>query len=171
MEYTWTPQESSKLDSWRWSTSTSKACGRDGTVLSRNRQAANPTEVGRYEQRGSHEPQLEVQTGRERHQGQEGPRGPARPSDVVFGYASAGSAVCILTSILMSTQRSKHGRPLRLGSWDISRAQFYGTPKRNIYVKLPEEEGAGEGECGLLLKSMKGTQDAQRYGRTTTLKL
>ena len=79
---------------------------------------------------------------------------------MLFSAMPPLEAVRILTSMLMSKQRSKHGRPLRLGSWDISRAHFYGTPKRNIYVKLPEEEGAGEGECGLLLKSMYGTQDA-----------
>lgn len=51
---------------------------------------------------------------------------------------------------------------MKLGLWDISRAHFYGTPKRTIYIGLPpeDEQEGGEPQCGLLLKSMYGTQDA-----------
>ena len=51
------------------------------------------------------------------------------------------------------------GRRLKLGLWDISRAHFYGVPKRRIYVELAPED-AEEGFCGLLEKSMYGCQDA-----------
>eukprot|EP00435_Cladocopium_sp_Y103_P050944 s1858_g15.t1 len=48
--------------------------------------------------------------------------------------------------------------------WDISRAHFYGIPKRTIYIELPDEDASytesGEKECGLLKKSMYGTPDA-----------
>ena len=65
----------------------------------------------------------------------------------------------------MSTQKlSKRGQKLKLGLWDISRAHFYGIPKRTIYIELPDEDASytesGEKECGLLMKSMYGTQDA-----------
>ncbi|CAE7348384.1 RE1 [Symbiodinium sp. KB8] len=75
-------------------------------------------------------------------------------------------AVRLLASMLVTKGRSKHGRLLRLGSCDISRAHFYGSPKRNIYVKLPPEEGASDDECGLLCKSMYGTQDAPSIWQT-----
>ena len=55
----------------------------------------------------------------------------------------------------------KKGQRLKSGLWDISRAHFYGKPKRTIYVELPEEDKTpGREECGLLTKSMYGTQDA-----------
>ena len=51
----------------------------------------------------------------------------------------------------------------KLGVWDMSRAHFYGTPKRKIAVELlPEDPSWREdGEyVGILEKSMSGTQDA-----------
>ena len=54
---------------------------------------------------------------------------------------------------------SKKGQRLKLGLWDIRRTHFHGKPKRTIYVELREEDKtpAREG-CGLLTKSMYGTQ-------------
>jgi hypothetical protein len=42
---------------------------------------------------------------------------------------------------------------------DVKRAYFYAEAKRNVYVKLPDEDFA-PGMCGKLLKSMYGTRDA-----------
>ena len=55
---------------------------------------------------------------------------------MLFSAMPPVEAVRLLTSMLVTKGRSKHGRLLRLGSWDISRAHFYGSPKRNIYVKF-----------------------------------
>lgn len=54
--------------------------------------------------------------------------------------------------------RSVHGRRLKIGLWDISRAHFYGTPKRRIYIEIPSEDRRSKGgkSCGLLEKSMAG---------------
>ena len=85
---------------------------------------------------------------------------------MLFSAMPPLEAVRLLASMLVTKGRSKHGRLLRLGSCDISRAHFYGSPKRNIYVKLPPEEGASDDECGLLCKSMYGTQDAPSIWQT-----
>lgn len=42
---------------------------------------------------------------------------------------------------------------------DIKRAYFHAPAKRDVYIKLPDED-AEEGMCGKLLKSMYGTRDA-----------
>ena len=67
---------------------------------------------------------------------------------------------CSARRRLWATEKvSAKGKPLKIGLWDISRAHFYGTPKRKIYIELPEEQDA-HGMVGLLKKSMYGTQDA-----------
>ena len=43
---------------------------------------------------------------------------------------------------------------------DIRRAYFHAKARRKVFIKLPAEEEAAEGMCGLLLKSMYGTRDA-----------
>jgi len=50
----------------------------------------------------------------------------------------------------------------RLGIFDIKRAHFYGEARRRIFVELDEADQRlhGKDKCGLLLKSMYGTQDA-----------
>ena len=50
----------------------------------------------------------------------------------------------------------------KLAMFDISRAHFYGVAKREVYVELESEdlEQYGSDKCGLLRKSMYGTQDA-----------
>ena len=68
-------------------------------------------------------------------------------------------AMRYLLSAWATDRVSAKGRRLKLGLWDISRAHFYGVPKRRIYVELPPED-AEQGFCGLLEKSMYGCQDA-----------
>ena len=90
-------------------------------------------------------------------------KGPDEQLDpaVLFSAMPPIEGMRLLASLLVTRKKSKHGKALKLGSWDISRAHFYGTPKRNIFVQLPEEEGVDTTqECGLLCKSMYGTQDA-----------
>ena len=50
----------------------------------------------------------------------------------------------------------------KAGIFDISRAHFYGTAVRRVFIDLPDEDKVEQGydKCGLLLKSMYGTQDA-----------
>ena len=68
----------------------------------------------------------------------------------------------LLCSLYTIQKRSKHGELLKMGLWDISRAHFYGVPKRKIFIEFPSEEPAlaGGKHCGLLQRSMYGTQDA-----------
>ena len=48
---------------------------------------------------------------------------------------------------------------MKLEFIDVKRAYFQAPSRRDVYVKLPEEE-AEEGMCAKLLKSMYGTRDA-----------
>jgi len=50
----------------------------------------------------------------------------------------------------------------KLGIFDIKRAHFYGKARRRVFVELDEEDRKKHGAdtCGLLEKSMYGTQDA-----------
>ena len=48
---------------------------------------------------------------------------------------------------------------LKLEFIDVRRAYFHSPARREVYVKLPDED-AEEGMCGRLLKSMYGTRDA-----------
>ena len=74
----------------------------------------------------------------------------------------------LLRSLWATKRKSYHNQPLKLGLWDISRAHFYGTPNRKIYIELPpEDEASKDGQtCGLLAKSMYGTQDAPNIWQT-----
>ena len=47
--------------------------------------------------------------------------------------------------------------PLRLGFRDVSRARLRGEAQRDLFARLPEEDGGG---CAGLLRSMYGTQGA-----------
>ena len=74
-------------------------------------------------------------------------------------------AYLFLVSLLLSWSRTgniKVRTPYKLAFFDIKRAHFYGEARREIHVDLVEEdrEEYGEDKCGLLLKSMYGTQDA-----------
>lgn len=54
-------------------------------------------------------------------------------------------------------------KPRTLAMYDINRSQFYGVPKRRLFIELPEEEHADIGDVGDyvgLLKRMYGTVDA-----------
>jgi len=84
------------------------------------------------------------------------------PANLLFSSTPPLEAMRLLCSLYATKQRSIHGRKLKMALWDISRAHFYGTPKRKIYIELPSEEPAADGGkmCGLLEKSMYGTQDA-----------
>lgn len=37
-------------------------------------------------------------------------------------------------------RKSRRNQKLKLGLWDISRAHFYGTPKRKVYIELPNQD-------------------------------
>ena len=84
------------------------------------------------------------------------------PANLLFSSTPPLEAMRLLCSLFATQKRSKHGELLKIGLWDISRAHFYGVPKRKIYIELPSEEQAAEGgkNCGLLERSMYGTQDA-----------
>lgn len=64
-----------------------------------------------------------------------------------------------LLSLAVTKRTSKNGKPLKLGFADIRRAHFHAQAVRRVFVNLPEEEYQ-PGMCGLLCKSMYGTQDA-----------
>ena len=81
------------------------------------------------------------------------------PQNLLFSSTPPLEAMRYLLSAWATDRVSAKGRRLKLGLWDISRAHFYGVPKRRIYVELPPED-AEEGFCGLLEKSMYGCQDA-----------
>jgi hypothetical protein len=61
-----------------------------------------------------------------------------------------------------AAQAAGKKKPYKLALFDISRAHFYGKAKREVYVDLVEEDKDefGHDKCGLLLRSMYGTQDA-----------
>ena len=86
------------------------------------------------------------------------------PQNLLFSSTPPLESMRLLCSLMSTQKLSKRGQKLKLGLWDISRAHFYGIPKRTIYIELPDEDvsytESGEKECGLLMKSMYGTQDA-----------
>ena len=84
------------------------------------------------------------------------------PANLLFSSTPPLEAMRLLCSLYATQKRSKHGELLKMGLWDISRAHFYGVPKRKIFIELPSEEPASEGgqNCGLLERSMYGAQDA-----------
>ena len=69
-------------------------------------------------------------------------------------------ALKLLVSLKMSLQKSRRGKELKIGIWDISRAHFMPEAKRRIYVQLLEGDPDRDTHVGLLLRSMYGTQDA-----------
>merc|ERR1711873_307000 len=50
-------------------------------------------------------------------------------------------------------------RGMKLDFVDVRRAYFHAKARRDVFVKLPEED-AEEGMCGKLLKALYGTRDA-----------
>ena len=81
------------------------------------------------------------------------------PQNMLFSSTPPLEAMRLLCSLWATERVSHQGRPLKIGLWDISRAHFYGVPKRRIYIQLPDED-ASPGMVGRLTKSMYGTQDA-----------
>ena len=75
----------------------------------------------------------------------------------LFSSTPPLEAVKLLCSLMVTLGRSPRGLPLKLGLWDVSRAHLYGEAQRDLFVRLPEEDGGG---CARLLRSMYGTQDA-----------
>ena len=90
------------------------------------------------------------------------------PQNLLFSSTPPLEAMRLLCSLWATEKVSAKGKPLKIGLWDISRAHFYGTPKRKIYIELPEEENA-PGVVGLLKKSMYCTQDAPAIWYTKLL--
>ena len=83
------------------------------------------------------------------------------PDAQLFSSMPPLEALKVLCSLMVSMKVSKVGVALKIGVIDISRAHFYGKAKRDVYIKLPEEEQMiNPGKCGKLLRSMYGTQDA-----------
>ena len=83
------------------------------------------------------------------------------PQNLLFSSTPPLEAMRLLCSLWSTKRVSKSNQRLKLGLWDISRAHFYGRPTRRIFIQLPpEEQTGGELMCGLLEKSMYGTQDA-----------
>eukprot|EP00971_Amphidinium_carterae_P218872 4344365-Amphidinium_carterae.1 len=70
---------------------------------------------------------------------------------------------------------SPKGKPLKLALWDISRAHLYSDAQRDLYVELPPEDAQLETDtetmCGLVLRSMYGTQDASQVWQKDYAKL
>ena len=80
------------------------------------------------------------------------------PANLLFSSMPPLEAMRLLCSLWATKQRSIHGERLKLGLWGTSRAHFYGTPKRRIFIELPSEEPRAKGGkmYGLLQKSMYG---------------
>ena len=49
-------------------------------------------------------------------------------------------ALKLQLSLMVTKKKSKRGKPLKLALWDISRAHFYGTAQRRVFITLPDEE-------------------------------
>ena len=75
----------------------------------------------------------------------------------LFSSTPPLEAFRLLCSLLITLRRSSRGLPLKLGFWDVSRAHLYGKAQRDLFVRLPAEDGGG---CFRLLRSLYGTQDA-----------
>ena len=75
----------------------------------------------------------------------------------LFSGTPPKEAVKLLCSLMVTLGRSPRGLPLRLGSWDVSCAHLYGEARRDLFIRLPPEDG---GTCCRLLRSLYGTQDA-----------
>ena len=76
---------------------------------------------------------------------------------MLFSSIPPLEAMRLLCSLWATERVSQRGRSLKIGLWDISRAHFYGVPKRYIYIELPEEDSTPR--IISRLKSIYGTQD------------
>ena len=85
------------------------------------------------------------------------------PADL-FASMPPIEAVRFVWSLYASRTRSKGGKPLKVGLFDVRRAHFNATATRTIYIEVPiEMVPAGTDPktlIGILEKSMYGTRDA-----------
>jgi len=85
------------------------------------------------------------------------------PGSQLFSATPPVETFFLLASLMMSIKVSTRGKPLKLGFWDISRAHFMEETTRELYIRIPEEDrdpNDAEEMCGILLRTMYGTQDA-----------
>jgi len=84
-----------------------------------------------------------------------------RPEDVFSAMPPIESLKALL-AVWASSLTDCDGEDLCMGTWDVSRAHFYGDSKRELYLKLPEEmQSLGNGaQIGRLNKTMYGLRDA-----------
>ena len=71
--------------------------------------------------------------------------------------------------IAICAQGQEGTMPLRIATVDIKRAYFYAPVRREVYIKIPEEDllPGEENMVGRLKMSMYGTRDAaQNWART-----
>lgn len=80
------------------------------------------------------------------------------PASLLFSSALPLEAMRLLCGLRASKKRSAHGDRFKLGLWDISRAHFFGAPKKKIFIELPSEDPRKV--LRALTHSMYGTQDA-----------
>ena len=86
------------------------------------------------------------------------------PSDL-FASMPPLEAVKLIFALLVSKKVSKHGKTLKVGLYDVSRAYFNADATReDLFIEVPDEmlpEGTDPKDViGILLKSMYGTRDA-----------
>ena len=80
--------------------------------------------------------------------------------DQLFSSMPPLEALMLLISEFTTLSRQNY----KLAMFDISRAHFYGVAQRRVFVELTDEDKKefGRDKCGLLMKSMYGTQDASK---------
>ena len=93
------------------------------------------------------------------------------PDHMLFSSMPPLEALKVLCSLMVTLKVSRpRKKPLKLRLTDISRAHFYGRSQRDVFVELPAED-AESGKCGLLQRSMYGTQDASAIWQDDYLQL
>jgi hypothetical protein len=83
--------------------------------------------------------------------------------DDLFAATPPLEAIKMLLSLAVTEgvgyTRNNERAGMKLEFIDVKRAYFHAPAKRDVYVRLPNED-AEKGKCGKLLKSMYGTRDA-----------
>jgi len=92
------------------------------------------------------------------------------PDAMLFSAMPPLEAMKGLASLLVTRKKSRRGKTLKIGLWDVSRAHLYGVTQRLVYTELPEEL-ARPGYCARLLRSLYGTQDASNIWQADYTKL
>lgn len=83
----------------------------------------------------------------------------------VFASMPPNEALKLLISAMASGPYAGTEK-LVLAVFDVSRAHFYGVSRRRVYVEMPDG-WKSPGYCGVLLKTMYGTQDAAQVWHET----